>query len=64
MEARGVPFKFVLEADGLIANHQSLGDKPVTELRKCLIIVAGLSTGCEMEWCMLNNIPPGLGFST
>ena len=53
MESGGDPFKFMMEVDRLAADLYSLGDKSVTELRKCVIIVSGVSTDFEMEYvCM------------
>ena len=60
MEPGSDPFKFMMEIDRLAADLNRLGDKSVTELRKCVIIVAGLSADCEMECCMLENNPVGL----
>ena len=37
-----------------------LGDKSVTKLRKCVIIVAGLSNDHDIECRMLENSPTGL----
>ena len=60
MEPGGDPFKFMMEIDRLAADLHGLGDKPVTELRKCVIIVSGLSADFEMECCMLENNSAGL----
>ena len=54
------PFKFMMEVDRLAADLHRLGDKSVTELRKCVIIVSGLSADFEMECRMLENNPTGL----
>ena len=43
MEPGGDPFKFLMEIDRLAASLHRSGDKSVTELRKCVIIVSGLS---------------------
>ena len=43
MEPGSDPFKFMMEVDRLVADLHRLGDKSVTELRKCVIIVSGLS---------------------
>ena len=43
------PFKFMMEIDRLTADLHRLDDKSVTELRKCVIIVFGLSADFEME---------------
>ena len=53
MEPGGGPFKFTMEIDRLAADLPRLGDKSVTELRRCRIIVSGLSTDFEMECCIL-----------
>ena len=49
MEPDGEPFKFMMEIDRLAAYLHRLGDKSVAELRKCVIIVSGLSVDFEME---------------
>ena len=38
------PFQFMIKIDWLAADLHRLGDRSVTELRKCVINVAGLST--------------------
>ena len=63
MEPVGDPFKFMMEVDKLAADLHRLGDKSVTDLRKCVIIVAGLSADYEMECRMLENNPDGLNRS-
>ena len=56
MEPGGDPFKFMIEVDRLAADlHES-----VTERRKCVIIVSGLSADFEMECRILENNPAGL----
>ena len=60
MEPGGDPFKFMMEVDRLAADLHRLGDKSVTELRKCVIIVPGLSADFEMECRILENNPAGL----
>ena len=60
MEPGGDPFKFMMEIDRLAVDLHRLGDKSVTELRKCVIIVSGLSAVFEMECRMLENNPVGL----
>ena len=60
MEPGGDPFKFMMEVDRLAADLHRLGDKSVTELRKCVIIVSGLSADFEMECRILENNPAGL----
>ena len=51
MEPGGDSFKFTMEVDRLAADLHRLGDKSVTELRKYVIIVSGLSADFEMECC-------------
>ena len=60
MELGSDPFKFIMEVDRLAADLHRLGDKSVTELRKCVIIVSGLSADFEMECRILENNPAGL----
>ena len=60
MEPGGDPFEFMMEVDRLAADLHRLGDKSVTELRKCVIIVSGLSAYFEMECRILENNPAGL----
>ena len=60
MELGGDPLKFMMEIDRPAADLYCLGDKSVTELRKCVIIVSGLSADFEMECRMLENNPAGL----
>ena len=55
MEPGRDPFKFMMEVDRLAADLHRLGDKSVTELRKCVIIVSGLSADFEMECRILLN---------
>ena len=43
MEPSGDPYKFMMEVERLAADLRRLGDKSVAELRKCVIIVSGLS---------------------
>ena len=59
MEPGGDPFKFMMEIDKLAADLPRLGDKSVTELRRCVIIVSGLSTDFEMGSRILENDPAG-----
>ncbi|CAN0431320.1 unnamed protein product, partial [Ascophyllum nodosum] len=47
----------MMEVDRLAADLHRLGDKSVTELRKCVIIVPGLSAGFEIECRILENNP-------
>ena len=54
------PFQIMMEIDRLAADIHRLGDRSVTELRKCVIIVAGLSADYEIEVRMLENNPAGL----
>ena len=60
MEPGGGPSTFMMEVDRLAADLHRLSDKSVTELRKCVIIVSGLSADFEMECCILENNPAGL----
>ena len=60
MESGSDPFKFMMEVDRLAADLRCLGDKSVTEFRKCVIIVSGLSADFEMECRILENNPTGL----
>ena len=60
MEPDGDPFKFMMENDRLAADLHRLGDKSVTELRKCVIIVSGMSADFEMECRILENNSTGL----
>ena len=60
MEPGSDPFKFMMEVDRLAADLHHLGDKSVTELRKCVIIVSGLSADFEMECRILESNPAGL----
>ena len=59
MEPGSDPFKFMMEVDRLAADLHRLGDKSVTELRKCVIIVPGLSADFEMKCRILENNPAG-----
>ena len=43
MEPGENPFKFMIEINRLAADLHILGDRSVTELRKCVIIIAGMS---------------------
>ena len=60
MEPGSDPFKFMMELDRLAADLHRLGEKSVTELRKCVIIVSSLSADFEMECRILENNPTGL----
>ena len=60
MEPGDDPLKFMMENGRLAADFYRLGDKSVTELRKCVIIVSGLSADVEMPCSMLENSPVGL----
>ena len=60
MEPGGDPFKFIMEIDRLAADLHRLSYNSVTELRKCVIVVSGLSADFEMECRMLENNPAGL----
>ena len=54
------PFKFMMKIDRLKADHHRLGDKSVTELKKCVVIVAGLSADYHIECRIPENNPTGL----
>ena len=60
MEPGENPFKFMIKIDRLTADLHRLGDRFITELRKCVIIVAGLSDDCEIGCRMLKNNSQGL----
>ena len=60
MEPGSDQFKFMMEVDRLAVDLHRLGGKSVTELRKCVIIVSGLSVDFEMECRILENNPAGL----
>ena len=60
MEPEGDPYKCMMEIDRLVADLHRLSDKPVTELRKCVIIVSGRSDDFEMVCRILENNPAGL----
>ena len=60
MEPGGDPFKFMMEVDRLAADLHHLGDKSVAELRKCVIVVSGMSADFEVECRILENNPAGL----
>ena len=54
------PFQIMMEIDRLAADLHRMGDRSVKELRKCVIVVAGLSADYEIEIHMLENNPTGL----
>ena len=60
MEPGGDPFKFMMGVDRLAADFHCLGDKSVTELRKYVVIVPGMSVDFEVECRILENNPAGL----
>ena len=60
MEPGGDPFELMTKIDRLAADLHRLGDQYVTELRKCVIIVSGLSDDFKMECRMLENNLTGL----
>ena len=60
MEPGGDPFKFILKIDRLAADLHRMDDKSVAKLRKCVIIVGGLSANYEIEFRMLENNPSNL----
>ena len=51
------PFKIMMEIDQLAADLHRLGDIFVTQLRKCVINLAGLSADYDVEIYMLENNP-------
>ena len=53
MQTEEEPFQFMMENDRLAADLHRLGERSVTELRKCVINVAGLSADYEIEVRML-----------
>ena len=54
------PYKFMMEIDRFAADLHRLSDRYVTELRKYVIIVAGLPADYQIECRMLENNPTGL----
>ena len=50
----------MMEIDRLAADLHRLGDRSITKLRKCVIIVAGLSADYEINAPILENNPAGL----
>ena len=54
------PFQFMMEIDRLAVDLHRLSDTSVTELRKCVIIVAEFSADYEIKVRMLENNPTGL----
>ena len=60
MQQREEPFEFVMEIDWLAADLHKLGGRSGTEVRKCVIIVAGMSADYKIECRMLENNPTSL----
>ena len=60
MEPGEEPLKLIVETDRLEADLHRLGDRSVTELRKCVIVVAELSADYQIEVRMLQDNPTGL----
>ena len=60
MQSGKDPFQFTMEIDWLAADLHRLGDRFVTELRKCVIVVARLSFDYDIEVRMLGNNPTDL----
>ena len=58
-ESGSDPYKFTMEIDRLAADLHRLGDKSLVELRKGVIIVAGLSADHEMKCQSVENNPTG-----
>ena len=50
----------MIEFDRLAADLHRLGDRSITELRKYVIIVAGLAADYKIKVRMLENNPTGL----
>ena len=50
MESGGDPFMFMMEVDRLAAHLHRLGDKSVTELRKCVISLLCLVCLLILRW--------------
>ena len=50
----------MIEIDRLAVKLSRFGDKFFTELRKCVIIMAGLSADYKIESPMVENNPTGL----
>ena len=50
----------MMEIERFAADLHKRGDRSVTELRKCVIIVTGLFANYEIEVRMLENTPAGL----
>ena len=53
-------FKLMMKIDRLAADLHRLGDRSVTVLTKCVIILAELSADYEVECRMLGNNPADL----
>ena len=60
MQPRQDPFQLIIEIDRLATDLYKLGDRFVTELRKCVVIVAGLSADYDIEVRMFEGNPAGL----
>ena len=60
MEPGKDPFKLFMEINRLTEDLHRLSDRSVTRLRKCVIIMAGLSADYEIECRMLESKPTGL----
>ena len=54
------PLQFMMEIDRVVADLHRLGDRSVTQLRKCVIVGAGLSADYQIEVRILENNPTGL----
>ena len=60
MQVEEDPFQFMMENSRLAPDLHTLGDISVIELRKCVIIVVGLSADYAAEVRVLDNNPTGL----
>ena len=54
MQPGNAPFQFMMQSDRLVVDLHRLGNRSVTELRKCVIIVVGIKVR------ILENNPAGL----
>ena len=56
----GDPFNIIWKTDQLAVDLHILGDRSVSKLKKCVIIVGALSADYEIEVRMLENTPASL----
>ena len=59
MQPEEDPFQFMMEIALLATDLHRLGDRSVTELRKCVTVVAGFSADYEIEVRILKNNSTG-----